>query len=84
MSFSASPAYTGGVRNAFPDDGRLTLNLDEAPKILGVSRAYAYAAARDGSLPTIRIGRRWLVSRSVVERLLSGHLAIKVRDEKQG
>ncbi len=38
-----------------------TLSVDEAARILGVSRGRAYASARDGSLPTIRLGKRFLV-----------------------
>jgi excisionase family DNA binding protein len=69
--------HAGRSQVYFPDDGRFTLNLDEVAKILGISRAYAYAAARSGSLPTIRVGRRWLVSRATVERLLVGDLVIE-------
>jgi Helix-turn-helix domain len=42
----------------------------EAGKILGVSRASAYAAATRGDLPVIWIGRRAIVPRRALERLL--------------
>jgi excisionase family DNA binding protein len=38
---------------------------------LGLSRATAYAAANSGSLPVIRIGRRMVVPRHALERLLT-------------
>jgi excisionase family DNA binding protein len=50
---------------------RLTMTVDEAAAALGLCRNSAYAAARDGSLPTIRIGKRLLVPRSALQRLLT-------------
>jgi excisionase family DNA binding protein len=40
---------------------RLTLTVEEAAELLGVSRGLAYEAARRGDLPVIRLGRRLLV-----------------------
>ena len=34
---------------------RRTCSVEEAATLLGVGRSTAYAAARDGSLPTVRI-----------------------------
>jgi hypothetical protein len=52
-------------------DGRSTFTIEEAGvEILGLSRWSAYAAAKNGSLPTIRIGRRCIVPRHALERLL--------------
>ena len=48
----------------------LTLTVEEAAAVLNISRGLAYQAARDGRIPTIRIGRRLLVSRRALERLL--------------
>ena len=48
----------------------LTMTVDEAAAALNISRGLAYEAARDGRIPTIRIGRRLLVSRRALERLL--------------
>jgi excisionase family DNA binding protein len=52
-------------------DGRSTLSVEEAGDVLGLSRATAYAAANSGSLPVIRIGRRMVVPRHALERLLT-------------
>jgi excisionase family DNA binding protein len=41
--------------------GRLTCSIDEAAELLGIGRSTAYAAARDGSLPTVRLSHRLLV-----------------------
>jgi len=49
---------------------RRTLTVGEAGRLLGISRSLAYQAARTGDLPTVKIGRRLLVPRALVERLL--------------
>jgi excisionase family DNA binding protein len=49
---------------------RQTYTVEEAAAILGIARATAYIAVRDGSLPTIRIGRRLLVPRAQIDRML--------------
>lgn len=54
----------------------LFVNVDEAARLLGISRSLAYELANrwiesgsvDG-LPTIRLGRRLLVNRAALERL---------------
>ena len=50
---------------------RLTHTVEEAGKLLGLSRNSAYAAVRTGELPTIRLGKRLLVPRVALERLLA-------------
>ena len=49
---------------------RLTYTLNEAARRLGISRALAYEAAHRGELPVCRIGRRMLVPRAALQRLL--------------
>jgi excisionase family DNA binding protein len=49
---------------------RLTYTLNEAARRLGISRALAYEAAHRGELPVWRIGRRVLVPRAALLRLL--------------
>jgi excisionase family DNA binding protein len=56
-------------------NGRTTFTVEEAGEICRISRASAYAAAKNGTLPTVRIGRRLLVPRHALERLLSPQLA---------
>lgn len=52
-------------------DGRSTLSVEEAGcDILGLSRAAAYAAANSGEIPVIRVGRRMMVPRFALEKLL--------------
>ena len=44
------------------------LTVDEAACLLRISRGLAFAAVRDATIPSIRIGRRILIPR---DRLLS-------------
>ena len=55
-----------------PNQERATYTLDKTATILGISRAGAYQAARRGEIPTIRFGKRILVPRKALERLLEG------------
>ncbi len=50
---------------------RKTLTVTEAATCLGVSRHFAYQAVRDGSIPSIRIGRRILIPTHAFEQLLA-------------
>jgi len=49
---------------------RQTLTVEEAGRLLGISRNSAYEAARRGELPAIRIGKRLIVPRAALEKLL--------------
>jgi len=50
---------------------RLCLSVPEAAKILGISRGLAYELARSGRLPALRFGRRLLIPRAALERMLN-------------
>ena len=54
------------------DVQRRTLTVEEAGQWLGIGRSAAYAAANRGDIPTIRIGRRFVVPRDALERMLAG------------
>ena len=41
-----------------------------AARALGIGRNSAYAAAKAGEIPTIRVGRLWLVPTSALRRML--------------
>ena len=44
----------------------LTLTVEEAGELLGISRALAYDLVRQGHLPSLRLGRRIVVSRKAL------------------
>ena len=52
-------------------DGRATLTVPEAAEILGISVWCGWQAVKEGQLPVIRIGRRTIVPRMAIERLLT-------------
>jgi excisionase family DNA binding protein len=60
---------------------RQTLTVEEAARVLGISRSSAYEAVRRGELPTVKIGRRYVVPRVALERLLdqSGRTVLPYR-----
>jgi Helix-turn-helix domain len=51
-------------------DNHQTFTVEEFGEMFGLSRTAAYAAAKNGSVPVIRIGRRLVISRASIERLL--------------
>ena len=52
----------------------LILTIDEAAVVLRISRQSAYEAARRGEIPTIRLGRRVLVPRRALEKLIGAEI----------
>jgi excisionase family DNA binding protein len=51
---------------------RATYTIAEAAELLGIGRNCAYESAKSGSLPVIRLGKRLLVPRAALDRLLAG------------
>lgn len=51
---------------------RLTLSIEEAASMLGISRALAYELVRKGELPVLRLGRRVVIPRNQLEDLVNG------------
>ena len=61
------------ARSALPDPReRPTVTVDEVAVILGVSRGTAYAAVRDGTIASLRIGRRLVVPTARLIAMLEG------------
>jgi excisionase family DNA binding protein len=54
------------------DTRRLTYTVDEAARLLGLSRGIAYQYVRDGVIPAQRVGRRWLIPRERLHAWLDG------------
>ncbi len=51
---------------------REAYSIKETAERLGIGETTCYLAARRGEIPTIKIGRRLLVPRKAIERLLAG------------
>ncbi len=51
-------------------EDKLTLSVEEAAKLLGIGRNLCYDRVKTGEIPIIKIGRRLLVPRRALEKLL--------------
>jgi excisionase family DNA binding protein len=61
--------------NETPDplsDGRLCGTIVEAGKVLGIGKSAAYEGARQGQIPTIKVGRRRVVPWARFLRMIEG------------
>jgi excisionase family DNA binding protein len=52
-------------------DGKTTFRVPEVAAILNISVSSAWAAVQSGEIGHVRIGKRVIIPRHVVERLLS-------------
>jgi excisionase family DNA binding protein len=50
---------------------RLVLTVEEAGQLLGLSRPSAYLAVKRGQIPIIKVGRRILVPKAALEKMLA-------------
>jgi excisionase family DNA binding protein len=50
---------------------RLVWTVEEAGRLLGISRAHAYELVARGELPHLRLGRRVVVPKHAIEALLA-------------
>ncbi|MEQ1954413.1 helix-turn-helix domain-containing protein [Mesorhizobium sp. CN2-181] len=57
------------------DTNRLTVTVEEAAELLGIGRNAGYEGVRRGEIPSIRIGKRLLVPRAALDRMLNGEAA---------
>ena len=51
---------------------RLTITVAEAAIQLGISKGNCYEAIRQGSIPALRLGRRIVIPKAALQRLLAG------------
>ncbi len=56
---------------SYPDDNRLTLSVQEVADQLGVSKPTAYGLIDNGTIRSIKIGRKIIVPRDAVTDFLS-------------
>ena len=52
------------------NETRATVSVEEAARILGISRGLAYQMVHQGKMPVLRFGRRMVVPKRAIERLL--------------
>jgi excisionase family DNA binding protein len=59
-----------GVREGRHHPDRLALSVEEAARLLGISTWLAYELVHQGQLPSLRLGRRIVVPRAALERMV--------------
>jgi excisionase family DNA binding protein len=60
--------------------GRATgdvLTVEDVAVKLGIGRNQAYEAVHAGKIPSLRVGRRWLIPRPAFDRILNGEILKK-------
>ena len=53
-----------------PQNGRLTYSVDEAARLIGLSRDLLYDQMRRGNLANVKVGRRCLITRQHLQQFL--------------
>jgi excisionase family DNA binding protein len=53
---------------------KLVFTVPEAGELLGISRAQAYLMVKEGRLPVLRLGRRIVVPKAALMRMLENPL----------
>jgi excisionase family DNA binding protein len=51
---------------------RRTISIEEAGLALGIGRSSAYAYAKSGALPVVKVGKRMRIHKAKFEQLLEG------------
>jgi excisionase family DNA binding protein len=52
-------------------EDKLTFSVEEAAKLLGIGRNLCYDKVKTGEIPVLKIGRRLLVPKAALEKLLN-------------
>ena len=67
QGYTIAPANLENVINQVtPSDAKITLTVTEAANMLGISLPKMYEVVRMGRIPSIRVGRRIVISRQAV------------------
>ena len=66
------------------EEDTLTLTVTECAKRLGIGRNSAYEAISRGEIPVIRVGKRLLVPKAALEKMLAGDLAESADTDSEG
>lgn len=49
----------------------LTMSVPEAGKLLGIGTSTAFRLAKDGTIPTLRLGRKIRVPKTALDKMLA-------------
>ena len=64
-------------------EDKLTLSVEETAKLLGIGRNLCYERVKTGEIPSLKIGRRLLVPKAALEKLLAEPKLINLTLESQ-
>ena len=53
-----------------------TLTVEAAAQRLGIGRNQAYQHVKGGKIPCVKLGRRYLIARATIDRILSGEITV--------
>lgn len=66
--------HEGGGGSGLPRtadlENRLCIKVEEAAKMLGISRNFAYELVKQGKLPVIQFGKRKLIPKAALVKML--------------
>ncbi len=73
----------GGHSKSCPglEDEKLCYTIPEVAKLLGLSRNFGYELARRGEIPIVTFGKRKLVPKVALERMLGQYIEREVKNE---
>lgn len=60
------------VSTVDPFSGRAVYTVTEVARLLSLSRGSAYASVRDGTIPAIKLGNRWVIPKRRFHTWLDG------------
>jgi len=63
---------------------KLASTVDEVAQLLGISRSSAYQAVHSGEIPSLRIGRRYLVPKQALDEMLRVTPIVSEPTESEG
>jgi excisionase family DNA binding protein len=71
----AAGLFEASTGSQSAESGPRVYTVSEAGALLGIGKNTAYAAVKHGTFPTpvVRIGRKWLVLRAPLDRILYGN-----------
>jgi excisionase family DNA binding protein len=75
--------YKSSSRRREMQEERLTLTVEECARVLGIGRQLAYEKVKTGEIPVLKIGRRLLVPRAALKKLLDEPNSINVQKSKE-
>jgi len=65
-------SHQGAPATSVADDDRAVYTVQEVARLLSLSRGSAYALIREGTIPALRMGGRWIIPKRRFHAWLDG------------